>query len=225
MEGQLDPDNVIQLSIKEQSISLYVVPGVPEDFPFKTKTRKEISVSGLSTAAKIIDLKTQSENLLVPIARSPYMEAQQNRAWQVLSHFAVHRVSLATLNGIHQSYIVLQDRSRLSFMTANPVTWPERGPSPIFPQSRRRLIHLVKRMARQSMTSRLWVTHKSLVPKLRPQSRKPRLLNTAPPACTSPLSIRPSIRARQILHGRPPTRKKVSIWRTSLAASNAPPPL
>ncbi|KAI0669872.1 Dcp2, box A domain-containing protein [Trametes maxima] len=43
LENQLDPENVIQLSIKEQSISLYIVPGVPEDFPFKTKTRKEIS--------------------------------------------------------------------------------------------------------------------------------------------------------------------------------------
>ena len=39
LEDQLDPENVIQMSIKEQSISLYVVPGVPEDFPFKTKTR------------------------------------------------------------------------------------------------------------------------------------------------------------------------------------------
>lgn len=44
LEGQLDPDNVLQMSIKEQSISLYIVPGVPEDFPFETKTRKEISV-------------------------------------------------------------------------------------------------------------------------------------------------------------------------------------
>jgi mRNA-decapping enzyme subunit 2 len=35
------------MEIKEQQISLFVVPGVPEDFPFETKTRKEISVSGL----------------------------------------------------------------------------------------------------------------------------------------------------------------------------------
>jgi hypothetical protein len=33
------------MEIKEQQISLFVVPGVPEDFPFETKTRKEISVS------------------------------------------------------------------------------------------------------------------------------------------------------------------------------------
>jgi len=32
------------MSIKEQLISLYIVAGVPEDYPFKTKTRKEISV-------------------------------------------------------------------------------------------------------------------------------------------------------------------------------------
>ncbi|KAI0639426.1 DCP2-domain-containing protein [Trametes polyzona] len=43
LENQLDPENVIQLSIKEQTISLYIVPGVPEDFPFQTRTRKEIS--------------------------------------------------------------------------------------------------------------------------------------------------------------------------------------
>lgn len=44
LEGQIVPEDVIELSIKEQSISLYIVPGVPEDYPFKTRTRKEISV-------------------------------------------------------------------------------------------------------------------------------------------------------------------------------------
>ncbi|KAI0724579.1 DCP2-domain-containing protein [Cerioporus squamosus] len=43
LEGRLDPQNVISLTIREQSISLYIVPGVPEDFPFETRTRKEIS--------------------------------------------------------------------------------------------------------------------------------------------------------------------------------------
>ncbi|KAF8898752.1 Dcp2, box A domain-containing protein [Infundibulicybe gibba] len=43
LAGQIDPKNVIEMSIKEQKISLYIVPGVPEDYPFKTKTRKEIS--------------------------------------------------------------------------------------------------------------------------------------------------------------------------------------
>lgn len=44
LAGQLNPDHVIEMSIKEQKIALYVVPGVPEDYLFKTKTRKEISV-------------------------------------------------------------------------------------------------------------------------------------------------------------------------------------
>lgn len=44
LTGKIDPENVIEMSIRDQKIALYVVPGVPEDFPFKTKTRKEISV-------------------------------------------------------------------------------------------------------------------------------------------------------------------------------------
>lgn len=44
LTGQLDPENVVELSIKQQKISLYIVPGVPDDYPFKTRTRKEISV-------------------------------------------------------------------------------------------------------------------------------------------------------------------------------------
>jgi mRNA-decapping enzyme subunit 2 len=44
LAGQIDPQDVIEMSIKEQKISLYIVAGVPEDYPFKTKTRKEISV-------------------------------------------------------------------------------------------------------------------------------------------------------------------------------------
>ena len=45
LAGKIDPEDVIELSIREQKISLYIVPGVPEDYPFQTKTRKEISVS------------------------------------------------------------------------------------------------------------------------------------------------------------------------------------
>jgi len=41
---KIDPANVIELTIKEQRISLFIVPGIPEDFNFQTKTRKEISV-------------------------------------------------------------------------------------------------------------------------------------------------------------------------------------
>lgn len=53
LSKQLSPDNCIEMSIKEQRISLYIVPGVPEDYPFQTRTRKEISVRllGLSYCA------------------------------------------------------------------------------------------------------------------------------------------------------------------------------
>jgi len=44
LAGQINPADVIEMVIKEQKIVLYIVPGVPEDFAFKTKTRKEISV-------------------------------------------------------------------------------------------------------------------------------------------------------------------------------------
>jgi mRNA-decapping enzyme subunit 2 len=44
LAGQINVNHVIELSIREQTIALYIVPGVPEDYPFKTKTRKEISV-------------------------------------------------------------------------------------------------------------------------------------------------------------------------------------
>ena len=45
LTGQINQDHLIEMSIKQQKISLYIVPGVPEDYPFKTRTRKEISVS------------------------------------------------------------------------------------------------------------------------------------------------------------------------------------
>ncbi len=44
LAGQVNPDDVIEMTIKEQKIAMYIVPGVPEDYSFKTKTRKEISV-------------------------------------------------------------------------------------------------------------------------------------------------------------------------------------
>jgi hypothetical protein len=45
LAGQINPGDVIEMSIKEQLISLFIVPGIPGDFSFKTRTRKEISVS------------------------------------------------------------------------------------------------------------------------------------------------------------------------------------
>jgi mRNA-decapping enzyme subunit 2 len=44
LAGQIDPDDVIEVSIREQQVTLFIVPDVPEDYPFETKTRKEISV-------------------------------------------------------------------------------------------------------------------------------------------------------------------------------------
>jgi mRNA-decapping enzyme subunit 2 len=77
----LDPENVIEIVINEQRISLFIVPGVPEDYAFKTKTRKEISVSALSGSScmivdyfvaqriewfKLTDLPTWRRNKSVP---------------------------------------------------------------------------------------------------------------------------------------------------------------
>lgn len=54
LAGKLDPENVIEIVINEQRISLFIVPGVPEDYAFKTKTRKEISVGALSSSPCMI---------------------------------------------------------------------------------------------------------------------------------------------------------------------------
>jgi len=54
LAGQLDPANVIEMSIKEQKISLFIVPGVPEDFEFQTRTRKEISVRDFRSISELI---------------------------------------------------------------------------------------------------------------------------------------------------------------------------
>jgi hypothetical protein len=37
------------MEIREQQVTLFVVPGIPEDSQFETKTRKEISVSERSS--------------------------------------------------------------------------------------------------------------------------------------------------------------------------------
>ncbi|KAH7910945.1 DCP2-domain-containing protein [Hygrophoropsis aurantiaca] len=63
LAGQLDPNDVIQMSIKEQLISLYIVPGVPEDYMFRTRTRKEIS---RIEWFKLTDLPTWKRNKAAP---------------------------------------------------------------------------------------------------------------------------------------------------------------
>ena len=44
LASQLVPEDVIEITIRGQKVSLFIVPGVPEGFNFQTKTRKEISV-------------------------------------------------------------------------------------------------------------------------------------------------------------------------------------
>ncbi|EIM83511.1 DCP2-domain-containing protein [Stereum hirsutum FP-91666 SS1] len=63
LADQIDPDDVIEVSIREQLISLYIVPGVPESFEFQTRTRKEISKIDWF---KLIDLPTWKRNKPVP---------------------------------------------------------------------------------------------------------------------------------------------------------------
>lgn len=43
--GSYPEDDWLEVMMREQRIRLYIVPGVPEDTLFETKTRKEISVS------------------------------------------------------------------------------------------------------------------------------------------------------------------------------------
>jgi mRNA-decapping enzyme subunit 2 len=63
LNGKIDPESVIEMEIKEQQISLFVVPGVSEDFPFETKTRKEISKIEWF---RLADLPTWRRNKTVP---------------------------------------------------------------------------------------------------------------------------------------------------------------
>ncbi|KAG9314351.1 putative mrna-decapping enzyme subunit 2 [Chiua virens] len=63
LAGQINPADVIEMSIKEQLISLFIVPGIPEDFPFKTRTRKEIS---RIEWFKLTDLPTWKRNRAAP---------------------------------------------------------------------------------------------------------------------------------------------------------------
>ncbi|THH34076.1 hypothetical protein EUX98_g104 [Antrodiella citrinella] len=43
LDSRLDPSDMVEMVNSGQSISLFIVPNIPEDFPFATRTRKEIS--------------------------------------------------------------------------------------------------------------------------------------------------------------------------------------
>lgn len=94
LAGQLDPANVIEMSIKEQWISLFVVPGVPEDFPFKTRTRKEISVRSFGCPPLSCRNFFLAADRVVQVNRSSNLEAEQSRPGKVLFNLSLHRVSL-----------------------------------------------------------------------------------------------------------------------------------
>lgn len=63
LAGKINLEHVIEMSIKEQLISLFIVPGIPDDFPFKTRTRKEIS---RIEWFKLTDLPTWKRNKASP---------------------------------------------------------------------------------------------------------------------------------------------------------------
>lgn len=77
LSEQINPANVVELSIRDQSLSLYIVPNVPEDYEFETRTRKEISVRlGRWIAMRGYSLRLcLPENRMVQTSRSPNMEA------------------------------------------------------------------------------------------------------------------------------------------------------
>lgn len=44
LTSQIRQSDCVEMTIKEQRITLYIVGNVPEDYVFRTRTRKEISV-------------------------------------------------------------------------------------------------------------------------------------------------------------------------------------
>ncbi len=84
LADQVDPKHVLSIAIKEQKISLYIVPGVPEDFPFETKTRKEISVWEFQLFLSLVAHQCILENSMVPSSRPSHLEKKQIYAGQIL---------------------------------------------------------------------------------------------------------------------------------------------
>jgi mRNA-decapping enzyme subunit 2 len=94
------------MSIKEQKISLFIVPGVPEDYPFKTKTRKEISVWYFLTNHEHTDVNEQTENRVVQADRLAHLETKQNRRGQVLSYITFYWVGFHLYEAIFLPHVL-----------------------------------------------------------------------------------------------------------------------
>ena len=70
ISSQLDPEVYIESQWKDQTIRLYVIAGVPEDFPFATRTKKEI---GEIAWHKVKELpSTREEQQKAKVEKSKY---------------------------------------------------------------------------------------------------------------------------------------------------------
>lgn len=97
LSSQLRPDDFIEMSIKEQRITLYVVGGVPEDYLFQTRTRKEISVRIRNKFCSFCSLISSSEDRMVFTIRSSHLEAKQTSVGEILSYFTLCTVSVGVV--------------------------------------------------------------------------------------------------------------------------------
>jgi hypothetical protein len=88
---QIHADDVITMTIRDQHVSLYLVPGVPEDFPFQTRTKKEISVRA-GAGFPSHSLTTSIEDRVVQARGSAHMEAKQGGPGKVLLDSTFHGV-------------------------------------------------------------------------------------------------------------------------------------
>lgn len=56
----LDPENYVEITLREQRIRLYIICGVAEESEFIPRTRKEISVSVMDIACIHVDPMSNS---------------------------------------------------------------------------------------------------------------------------------------------------------------------
>ena len=78
-----DSKDYLELTMREQKVRLYIVPGVSESTPMVTQTRREISVRVLThTAHRMVVAFRFADGQKGP-------KAQPRSRWQVLPHHAV----------------------------------------------------------------------------------------------------------------------------------------